>query len=257
MSRRSESKRKPPALRQAEDGLDAIKLPMRPLKWPQFIEGKWVPVTNKRKATALVPLARRGTGETLETLTLQIVGAWETLEQSADETRCLISDWLLQIRDNKLWHPKFSSFKEYCEKELPFGRRRAYQVIDVQEVKVELGEDEKRASQPERHLLELAKVPAGKRAEVLRKANELAQAEGKPLMTRHIALARGQYQFHAAKKALETKEQIQARKLDDDWRRACKGVRRDFMARRSTDPDVIIAAAAKIIVDKPHLLAAD
>jgi hypothetical protein len=215
----------------------------------QIIEGK--AVEQSTPSTCIVSLVRQPTGETLESLTIQIMELWRSVEGDLR----LIGGWLLEIRDHKLWHPKYSSFKEYCEKELPFGRRRAYQVIEAETVMLELPDGVNHGSLNERLLRELSQVPAGKRAEVLAKATELAEREGEALTARHIMLARGRCNFAvlAAQKPLETKERIQARKLCDAWRRACNKVRRDFMIALARKSD--FKSVATMVLEDDGLLA--
>ena len=170
-------------------------------------------------------------GESLESLTILIQETWKNVETDMR----VIGGWLMQIRDNKLWHPKYSSFKEYCDKELPFGKRRANQVIEAERLMLELPAQGNNCSLNEGQLRELAKVPAGKRAEVLAKAMDLADREGKALTARHIMMAGLEFRL-AAKSLLGDAGRLDAAKmasarsgLDRAWASASHEARMNFL----------------------------
>jgi len=87
-----------------------------------------------------------------------------------------VGAWLRQVRDLELWFPRYESFQACCRVEFGIGKSRAYQVIEAEEVMAELPEKSTNGGLNERQMRELAKVPSGKRLEVLEKARAAAEA---------------------------------------------------------------------------------
>jgi hypothetical protein len=172
-------------------------------------------------AEALEVVAFGSLGE----LTALILDRWNSV---AGDMR-MIGAWLTEIRDRELYRPQYSGFREYCKKELPFGRRRAYQIIEAEAVIAELPASVQGLAHNDWQVQELAKVPPGKRAEVLEKATAAAEREGKPLTARHIREAGIEFR-HAAKMALAlSREEDDARRFKRVWRNASLQSRRNIL----------------------------
>lgn len=105
------------------------------------------------------------------------------------EEFCQAGTLLRQIKEMRLWFPKYETFAACCRVEFGIGQPRAFQVIDAQAVIAEMPESLYRGIKGglnERQLRELARVPAGKRVEVLQKAMEAARAALNPLTAKII-----------------------------------------------------------------------
>lgn len=95
---------------------------------------------------------------------------------------------LNEIRDEKLYEPKFKTFEEFCNVELGFSIRRANQIISGDNLKLTLASEVKGdiamegavAQLREGQLRELGPIPEDKRVEVLREV----VATGKPTAAR-------------------------------------------------------------------------
>lgn len=229
---------------------------MRPSKFLQIIEGKAV-----EKRRDKIPL------------TADEATRFRMLKENIRESQFLVfseqfraAEWLWEINNDRLYRQDYDTFEEFCRKELSIQRRRAYQIIEVAGVVRELPENVQHVAQNLRQVAELVKVCPGQRANVLIQASEAANRENKPLtakMIRDMAVKLGVLQKlltapeqgKGAAKPAETKERIQARKLCDAWRRACRKVRRDFMIALSRDSD--FKSVASMIVEDDRLLARD
>ena len=87
-----------------------------------------------------------------------------------------------EIRDFRLCKHEYSSFAEYCEKQLGWQKGYAYSMIDSAEAVKALPEKVSTMVDTERQVGELAKIPAADRAGVVQ---GIVQA-GKPLTAAEI-----------------------------------------------------------------------
>ena len=94
---------------------------------------------------------------------------------------------------------------------------------------LELPNDREPGSLNERCLRELAKIPAGKRAEVLEKAMAAAESEGKPLTARHIAMAGHEFRFAELTVLAQARADREDEQWRTDWKKASLQTRRDFL----------------------------
>lgn len=85
------------------------------------------------------------------------------------------------IRDNRLYAAEYDSFDSYIKNRWEYTRQRAYQLIEAAEVDANLSTIVGASDRPQRetHLREVAKAPAAKQAEVVRKAVERAAEENR------------------------------------------------------------------------------
>lgn len=92
---------------------------------------------------------------------------------------------LLNIRNLNLYRSTHDTFESYCKEVHGFTRSYAHRLIDAAEVAelLPIGNKPKNEGQAR----ELAKVEPEKRAEVLEKAQEIADKEGRPMTARDIA----------------------------------------------------------------------
>ena len=228
---------------------------MRPSKLRQIIEGKAVETSTPLSAAE----SRRY---------LALKDDLKSSIQMADSCKIQACLALWEINKYRLYRADYGTFGEFCQKELYVERSRAYQMIDVGSVVRELPANVQYIGQNPLQIAALAKVKEGEREAVLEEAASQAKRDKKRLTAKMIleaAIRLGFFQkllpppknTRGEAKPAETKEETQLRRLCDAWGKACDKVRRKFMSRRASDRDVIVAAAAKIIVDKPHLLAAD
>lgn len=84
-------------------------------------------------------------------------------------------DAVSEIRDDELWDQEFESFKEFCEQVLAESERQVYRMLEAVSVRnsvidCPIGQSVAQKLTNEAQARELAKVPAGKRGEVLKKA---------------------------------------------------------------------------------------
>jgi hypothetical protein len=84
---------------------------------------------------------------------------------------------LLEIRDSKLYRPRYSTFEQYCQGRWRFGRRYVNQVIRSSQAVLQLEDTQNLGTmvpkiQTERQARALADVPKDKRPEVLKEAEK-------------------------------------------------------------------------------------
>jgi len=158
-------------------------------------------------------------------LTALIKTSWESVSTEMG----MIGDWLEQIRDRELYRPQYETFKDYCEAELPFKKRRANQLIEVSAVAKELCVSGQESCPNDWQLQELAKVPEGNRAAVLAAACAAAESENRRLTARHIREAAIPFLLarYEARRALAPLDDFS--RLEKAWRKTSIGGRRAFM----------------------------
>lgn len=82
---------------------------------------------------------------------------------------------MMVMQSERLYRAYYKTFKEYCEKEHGFTRRRAYQIIEAAQVQQALPKNVNHGTQNERQLRELSKIPQENREAVLKRAEESGQ----------------------------------------------------------------------------------
>jgi len=163
-------------------------------------------------------------GETLESLTLEILGFYDTIAGEINE----IGRRLWTIKKHKLYKSKYHRFGDYCAAELPFGSRRAYEVIDVESIVQLLPESVRKSAQKESHIEALKGVPADKLEEVWISAHEAAESENRDMTARDVESFAAKFipaKIHAKKRTVEKK----ARGIMAVWKNASLESRRNFV----------------------------
>jgi len=92
---------------------------------------------------------------------------------------------LAEIRDTRLYRPKFKTFEKYCRKKWNFGRSHVYRLIDAAAGARELSPLGDIPS--ERVAREFTKVPKDQRKEIFQSALAKAKCEGRTLKAKDIS----------------------------------------------------------------------
>jgi hypothetical protein len=97
-----------------------------------------------------------------------------------------VGNALAEIRETRIYRSEHKSFDDYCRKRWGWGKAYAYQLIGCAEVKRSpIGDAVKNQAQAK----ELAKVPAPKRAAVIKAAATNAESAGRALTALDIKVA--------------------------------------------------------------------
>jgi hypothetical protein len=161
-------------------------------------------------------------GGTLKSQTARILAIWETQKPGRLEIACI----LYEIKTTKSYKERYDTFQEYCEEELPFGRSRAYQMIDVASSLRSLPENVQRLDILNSKILAaLARVPKERRQAVLERAQDLAGAAQRILTATHVHEAIQILHLEGDIPLHEIEVEVFQRKLDEAWRKAPQGVK--------------------------------
>ena len=137
--------------------------------------------------TETKPAPSSATTETQEPITLDESKRLIELEKIIDVGKqpfVAVGNALAEIRDSRLYRSDCKSFEAYCQEKWGFSKQHAYRMIKAAPIA---------ASNLQVTTLnqanELAKVPAPKRAAVIKAATTMAESAGRPMTALNIQMA--------------------------------------------------------------------
>lgn len=147
--------------------------------------------------TDIVPQVEETTTlSALNTIELDRLSLCESVIEKGLNTFVEVGNALFEIRNNKLYRDKFTTFESYCRDRWNLKRQRAYELMDAAAVVNTLSEISDKNEQDsqvsiivptkESHAAALSKVPEEFRSEVWEKALEKNQSSGKVITAKMI-----------------------------------------------------------------------
>jgi len=147
--------------------------------------------------TDIVPQVEESTIlSALNTIELDRLSLCESVIEKGLNTFVEVGNALFEIRNNKLYRDKFTTFESYCRDRWNLKRQRAYELMDAAAVVNTLSEISDKNEQDsqvsivvptkESHAAALSKVPEGLRGQVWEKALEKNQSSGKVITAKMI-----------------------------------------------------------------------
>ncbi|MEA5405611.1 hypothetical protein VB776_21920 [Arcicella sp. DC2W] len=147
--------------------------------------------------TDIVPQVEESTTlSALNTIELDRLSLCESVIEKGLNTFIEVGNALFEIRNNKLYRDKFTTFESYCRDRWNLKRQRAYELMDAAAVVNTLSEISDKNEQDsqvsiivptkESHAAALSKVPEEFRSQVWEKALEKNQSSGKVITARMI-----------------------------------------------------------------------
>ncbi|MEA5259184.1 hypothetical protein VB264_15415 [Arcicella aquatica] len=147
--------------------------------------------------TDIVPQVEESTTlSALNTIELDRLSSCEAVIEKGLNTFVEVGNALFEIRNNKLYRDKFTTFESYCRDRWNLKRQRAYELMDAAAVVNTLSEISDKNEQDsqasivvptkESHAAALSKVPEEFRSEVWEKALEKNQSPGKVITAKMI-----------------------------------------------------------------------
>ncbi|MDR6563797.1 MULTISPECIES: hypothetical protein [unclassified Arcicella] len=147
--------------------------------------------------TDIVPQVEESiTLSALNTIELDRLSLCESVIEKGLNTFVEVGNALFEIRNNKLYRDKFTTFESYCRDRWNLKRQRAYELMDAAAVVNTLSEISDKNEQDsqvsiivptkESHAAALSKVPEEFRSEVWEKALEKNQSSGKVITAKMI-----------------------------------------------------------------------
>lgn len=147
--------------------------------------------------TDIVPQVEESTTlSALNTIELDRLSLCESVIQKGLNTFVEVGNALFEIKNNKLYRDKFTTFESYCRDRWNLKRQRAYELMDAAAVVNTLSEISDKNEQDsqvsiivptkESHAAALSKVPEEFRSEVWEKALEKNQSSGKVITAKMI-----------------------------------------------------------------------
>lgn len=147
--------------------------------------------------TDIVPQVEESiTLSALNTIELDRLSLCESVIEKGLNTFVEVGNALFEIRNNKLYRDKFTTFEGYCRDRWNLKRQRAYELMDAAAVVNTLSEFSDKNEQDgqvsiiiptkESHAAALSKVPEEFRSEVWEKALEKNQSSGKVITAKMI-----------------------------------------------------------------------
>jgi hypothetical protein len=109
----------------------------------------------------------------------------ETVIRNGQQTFVEVGNALIEIRDNKLYRSKHSTFEAYCADRWGFARRTAYQYIGAAEVVENVRNCAQRPA-TESQARPLTKLPAAEQPAAWQAATDKAQSEGRTVRARDV-----------------------------------------------------------------------
>lgn len=148
--------------------------------------------------------------------------ACEKIIEKGYNTFIEVGNALFEIRNNKLYREKHSTFEEYCKGKWQIKRQRAYELMEAATIVNGLTEisDKNNSEDPnsitlnirESHAAALAKIPQELRNDVWQKAVEKQQTSGKAITAKFIQTV---YSEQQKTEKTENSEEIKQREEHD------------------------------------------
>ena len=178
----------------------------------------------------------------------------ETIIEKGYNTFIEVGNALFDIRNNKLYREKHSTFEEYCKQKWQIKRQRAYELMDAASIVNTLSEisdknsDEFKVSQNinirESHAVALGKVPEEMRNLVWQKVVDNQKENGKTITAKSI-----QFVYSQEKNGLDENNHSSHDKLKDkdEYKIYAKIVRAKI--KNAFDSDITITISGKFIIE--------
>lgn len=147
----------------------------------------------------------------------RLVDLESTIEDGLD-TFVEVGSALAAIRDARLYRGEFGTFEEYCAKRWEISRSRAHRLIDAAAIAKNLLPTGN-APESERQVRPLVALPPAEQPAAWQRAEEIAEAEGTPIRTRHVEQAVQERKPRAPK--YNTEKPPPADTLVESWRADC------------------------------------
>jgi hypothetical protein len=123
--------------------------------------------------------------EALSSVEAKRLGELEKIIEAGQRMFIKVGTALAEIRDARLYRPKYKTFEEYCQKNWNLNRSHVYRLIDAAAVARELSPLGDIPS--ERVAREIANVPKDQRKEIFNSALAKAKCEGRKLTAKDIS----------------------------------------------------------------------
>lgn len=178
----------------------------------------------------------------------------ETIIEKGYNTFIEVGNALYDIRNNKLYREKHSTFEEYCKQKWQIKRQRAYELMDAASIVNTLSEISDKKSDEfkvspyinirESHAVALGKVPEEMRNLVWQKVVNNQKENGKTITAKSI-----KYIYSQEKNDLDQNSQSSPDKLKgkDEHKIYAKIVRSKI--KNAYDSDITITISGKFIVE--------